>query len=400
MSRSSVKYRAAASIPMIVRLIFLGSPRSRCPVLEALLAAGHEVALVVTQPDRPAGRGRRLHRHPSRRSPASTACRCGRRARCAAREAEARAAGGRRRRDGAGRLCRARPEERARDCRGGILNVHPSLLPRWRGAAPIQAALLAGDDGDGREHHSAGRSARRRADPAPGAGADRARGRLPHARAAPGDARRASAGPRAARAATPAPQDDSAGDVLPAHRARGRAHRLVRSRPRRTGTRCAPIAAGRRRSRRSSARQLKVLRAWPADGSYGDPGRRGDCSACRLVATGEAGCAWTKCSSKAARADAARSSARLPGFIGAQPTWHSSGGHAAQHWSACSPTSSKSWCASWGEPAYRGRQIFHWLHRRGVLDPAHMTDLPPALRAAARSAAQRGSAAACSRSTA
>jgi 23S rRNA (adenine2503-C2)-methyltransferase len=34
----------------------------------------------------------------------------------------------------------------------------------------------------------------------------------------------------------------------------------------------------------------------------------------------------------------------------------------------------------WGEPAYRGRQIFHWIHRRGVLDPTQMTDLPRALR--------------------
>jgi 23S rRNA (adenine2503-C2)-methyltransferase len=35
----------------------------------------------------------------------------------------------------------------------------------------------------------------------------------------------------------------------------------------------------------------------------------------------------------------------------------------------------------WGEPAYRGRQVFHWLHRRGVLDPTRMTDLPERLRA-------------------
>src|SRR3954453_4468917 len=34
----------------------------------------------------------------------------------------------------------------------------------------------------------------------------------------------------------------------------------------------------------------------------------------------------------------------------------------------------------WGEPAYRGRQIFHWLHRRGVLEPEQMSDLPLALR--------------------
>ena len=48
--------------------------------------------------------------------------------------------------------------------RGLWLNVHPSLLPRWRGAAPVERALLAGDDGDGRDDPRDGQGARRRPD--------------------------------------------------------------------------------------------------------------------------------------------------------------------------------------------------------------------------------------------
>ena len=48
--------------------------------------------------------------------------------------------------------------------RYGCLNVHASLLPRWRGAAPIQRAILAGDADDRRHHHADGRGARYRAD--------------------------------------------------------------------------------------------------------------------------------------------------------------------------------------------------------------------------------------------
>jgi len=128
-----------------VRLVFLGSPAFAVPSIEALLRAGHEVGLVVTQPDRPAGRGQKSTRSPvavyalerglplwqtsGLRGPAAEA-----RLQAVGADAMALAA-----------FAALVPGNILRLAPGGILNVHPSLLPRWRGAAPIQAALLAGD---------------------------------------------------------------------------------------------------------------------------------------------------------------------------------------------------------------------------------------------------------------
>jgi methionyl-tRNA formyltransferase len=128
-----------------MRLAFFGSPAFAVPSLAALVDAGHDVALVITQPDRPAGRGRRLVAPPvaelararglplwqtsSLRSPDAE-----RRLRALDADAMALAA-----------FAALVPRTVLDMTRGGILNVHPSLLPRWRGAAPIQAALLAGD---------------------------------------------------------------------------------------------------------------------------------------------------------------------------------------------------------------------------------------------------------------
>jgi methionyl-tRNA formyltransferase len=126
-----------------VRLIFLGSPNFAVPSLEALQAAGHEVGLAVTQPDRPAGRGQRPKAPPvaayaiehgipllqtaSVRGPEADA-----RLRAVGADAMALAA------------FAALIPRNVLDI-APILNVHPSLLPRWRGASPIQAALLAGE---------------------------------------------------------------------------------------------------------------------------------------------------------------------------------------------------------------------------------------------------------------
>jgi methionyl-tRNA formyltransferase len=128
---------------VVVRLVFLGSPSFAVPSLAALLDAGHEIALVVTQPDRPAGRGQRT-------TPPAVAAFARERAlplwqTSSVRGAEAEA-----------RLRSVNPDAMALAAFAAlipnnvlaiapILNVHPSLLPRWRGAAPIQAALLAGD---------------------------------------------------------------------------------------------------------------------------------------------------------------------------------------------------------------------------------------------------------------
>jgi methionyl-tRNA formyltransferase len=128
-----------------VRLVFLGTPQFACPALQALHAAGHEIACVVTQPDRPRGRGQRVL-PPAVRTlaqqlglPARTLERGGRDALyrdLLALQPDAAIV------VAFGHLIR---EPLLRGPRLGCLNLHASLLPRWRGAAPIQRAILAGD---------------------------------------------------------------------------------------------------------------------------------------------------------------------------------------------------------------------------------------------------------------
>jgi methionyl-tRNA formyltransferase len=130
---------------MPFRLAFMGSPTFALPTLEALIEAGHDVACVYSQPPRPAGRGKQERPTPVH-------------AFAAARGIEVRTPKGLR-----------KPEEQAAFAaldldlaivvayglilpkpilgapRRGALNLHGSLLPRWRGAAPIQRAIMAGD---------------------------------------------------------------------------------------------------------------------------------------------------------------------------------------------------------------------------------------------------------------
>jgi methionyl-tRNA formyltransferase len=129
-----------------MRLVFAGTPQTAVPALEALLASRHDVVAVVTRPDAPAGRGRKVEPSP-----------------VAQRAAEA----------GLEVLTPARPREPefldrlreiAPDCcpvvaygallpqaaldipQYGWINLHFSILPAWRGAAPVQHAILHGDD--------------------------------------------------------------------------------------------------------------------------------------------------------------------------------------------------------------------------------------------------------------
>ena len=129
-----------------MRLAFMGSPDFAIPALRALHAAGHEVAAVYCQPARPAGRGQAVRRC----SVHVEADRLGLPVRTPPRlrtvpeewdafaalelDAAVVAAYG---------LILPRPMLEAP--RRGCLNIHASLLPRWRGAAPIHAAILAGD---------------------------------------------------------------------------------------------------------------------------------------------------------------------------------------------------------------------------------------------------------------
>jgi len=127
-----------------VNLVFAGTPAFAVPALKALVAAGHRVLAVYTQPDRPAGRGRQLAesavkqaareldidvRQPARLDDAVAA-----ELRAAAPDALIVIAYG-----------QILSKQILSIPRFGCLNVHASLLPRWRGAAPIARALEAGD---------------------------------------------------------------------------------------------------------------------------------------------------------------------------------------------------------------------------------------------------------------
>jgi len=131
-----------------MRLVFMGSPDFSLPCLEALVAAGHQV-LVVTRPDRPAGRGRKS------RSPAvkEHAARHGLPVLQPVRLHEPETLVKIREWEpqvvivaAFGSILR---EELLSLPPLGCLNVHASLLPRWRGAAPVQAAILHGDSKTG-----------------------------------------------------------------------------------------------------------------------------------------------------------------------------------------------------------------------------------------------------------
>ncbi|MGB7371000.1 methionyl-tRNA formyltransferase [Erythrobacter sp.] len=132
-----------------MRIIFMGTPDFAVPALTALHGAGHEIACVYTQPPRPAGRGKKLRPSPVQakakelglpvRSPASLK---------PEEEKDAFAALGA---DVAvvaayglilPRAVLDAPEH-------GCLNIHASILPRWRGAAPIHRAVMAGDEETG-----------------------------------------------------------------------------------------------------------------------------------------------------------------------------------------------------------------------------------------------------------
>lgn len=126
-----------------MRIVYLGTPSDAVPALQALVASGNDVALVITQPDRRRGRGSELTPSPVKQ---------------AAEEL------------GLTVATPEKPDEIISDLRGigaevgvvvaygeilsdqvlastnsGFINIHFSLLPRWRGAAPVERAMLAGD---------------------------------------------------------------------------------------------------------------------------------------------------------------------------------------------------------------------------------------------------------------
>lgn len=130
---------------MSLRIVYAGTPEFAVPALQALLASGHEVVAVYCQPDRPAGRGRKLQFGPVKQvavaagipveqpvslKPAEEQDKL----RAYAADVMVVAAYG-----------LILPQAVLDIPRYGCLNIHGSLLPRWRGAAPIQRAIQAGD---------------------------------------------------------------------------------------------------------------------------------------------------------------------------------------------------------------------------------------------------------------
>ena len=137
-----------------MRLIFAGTPEFAARALAALHLAGHDIALVLTQPDRPAGRGLKLQpsavktwalEHGLEVYQPTTL-----RADHKTRAEEGQAAQARLRAVGAAVMVVAAyglilPQAVLDIPSHGCINIHASLLPRWRGAAPIQRAIEAGD---------------------------------------------------------------------------------------------------------------------------------------------------------------------------------------------------------------------------------------------------------------
>lgn len=128
-----------------MRVVFAGTPEFAVACLEAVLTSGAECVAVYSQPDRPAGRGRQLQQSPVKQRALAAGIAVEQPESFKDADAQARLAG-------------CRPDLLVVVAYGLILpravlaipthgcwNVHASLLPRWRGAAPIQRAILAGD---------------------------------------------------------------------------------------------------------------------------------------------------------------------------------------------------------------------------------------------------------------
>jgi methionyl-tRNA formyltransferase len=132
-----------------VRIVFLGSGAFAVPCLEALLRAGHEVLAVVTQPDRPRGRGLELEPPPTKPVALAAGLPVLQPARIKAPEAveQVRSLGAELQVVVAYGQILPRPVIEAAPL--GSLNVHASLLPRYRGAAPIQWAIVRGEQETG-----------------------------------------------------------------------------------------------------------------------------------------------------------------------------------------------------------------------------------------------------------
>lgn len=134
---------------MTLRIVFAGTPAFAVPALRALAASGHAVVGVLTQPDRPSGRGRKLTPGAVKQAALELGLPVAQPLTLKTEEGRA-------------PLVDWKPDLMVVVAYGlilppavltvpglGCVNIHASLLPRWRGAAPIQRAILAGDDETG-----------------------------------------------------------------------------------------------------------------------------------------------------------------------------------------------------------------------------------------------------------
>ena len=128
-----------------MKIIFAGTPEFAVPALAALIQAGHEIVMVLTQPDRPAGRGMKLRASPVKQLAVQHALRVYQPASLKPEDVQA---------EIAAVQCDVMivaaygliiPTSVLNMPTKGCYNIHGSLLPRWRGAAPIHRAILAGD---------------------------------------------------------------------------------------------------------------------------------------------------------------------------------------------------------------------------------------------------------------
>ena len=133
-----------------MRLVFAGTPAAAVPSLDALLKSRHDVAAVITRPDAKAGRGLRVGQSPVAERAAEAGIEILRPARPSDEEFLARL------REIAPGCCPVTaygaliPQEALDIPAHGWVNLHFSVLPAWRGAAPVQHAILHGDDVTGR----------------------------------------------------------------------------------------------------------------------------------------------------------------------------------------------------------------------------------------------------------
>jgi len=130
---------------MTFRLVYMGTPDFAVPALKALHAAGHDIAAVYTQPPRPAGRGKKLQKSPVQRCAEALGLPVHHPVNFKNDEDKATLKAFNAQLAVVAAYGLILPQAVLDMFAHGCLNIHGSLLPRWRGAAPIQRAIEAGD---------------------------------------------------------------------------------------------------------------------------------------------------------------------------------------------------------------------------------------------------------------